>query len=809
MILTGSAENLGRTNAHADWLSRFQAIPQADQAQENSQMADIISLFPTEKSCDEATLAAAVNNEETTIFLGLDASKENFFLVHNLEVLPKSRHQKKPLIRALHGFGESATVILLDFEEVIKRNQIHSASITSIRSFAGHAKISNSTFISSMSMLTCRGLVALPPFISSKLMALPDLAVDHVLAIVLKSIANYDKKLLEKEASVALAKKEAEKKKAKEAKPAVTGELVDDPIEEVLSSEEDEAASSDEDKTPLTIWASAKKASAEKGKEPSDKSPPSSEKAPTPGEAKDKAEARIPKKPYTPSSYTKCSLLLRFLWTAAWQLRFPDGGEEGGDEKKPFLPFIPTSLTVERAHLAWGKERHSRNSVGASTFNQQATHSPGSHVPAGAAPMSSPNPEHVHLARKTTNALESISLTFQELKALNGTSPAAAAVEKVHPILMRMIKRLCTTDGLNLRDPPKFFTDLSTATGKGGTGAILQWNLHMSLNNWNIRVSNGCITAIAKGVWCWDRANFPNNLSIFGFPRVTANDYAKGLGESSQNIHLRANIGNSLSEKDVKLLSHQGMSYTPDVGETIKQMKNFSKCLDSIIHPDSMLAVNFKGFIRNVEENEESYESCQAMDALFCLKLLYKVDMIRNRICQQCLVNEDFLNVDWNRADFYQIHAAVLDGNFSQLLPSNLSIPDSTATSNSPGKRNKAGQPPTSDDSPGSSSKKAKSDPKVQTKDAKEKGNLVVNTDWADSLKLTASENYHALLLKTNQLRLMPKSPGTDIPICGNYHISGRCYSACRHKGSHQKLTPELLKETEKWLKKCRSDAAP
>jgi hypothetical protein len=128
MILTETAGNLGRTNAHVDWLSRFQAIPQADQAQENSQMADIISLFPTEKSCDEAQLAAAVHNEETTIFLGLDASKEDFFLAHNLEVLPKSRHQKKPLIRALHGLGESATVIILDFEEVIKRNQIHQHS---------------------------------------------------------------------------------------------------------------------------------------------------------------------------------------------------------------------------------------------------------------------------------------------------------------------------------------------------------------------------------------------------------------------------------------------------------------------------------------------------------------------------------------------------------------------------------------------------------------------------------------------------------------------------------------------------------
>jgi hypothetical protein len=52
--------------------------------------------------------------------------------------------------------------------------------------------------------------------------------------------------------------------------------------------------------------------------------------------------------------------------------------------------------------------------------------------------------------------------------------------------------------------------------------------------NWNIRVSNGCITAIAQGVWCWDRANFPNNLAIFGFPGVTANARA--------NIHLRAKL---------------------------------------------------------------------------------------------------------------------------------------------------------------------------------------------------------------------------------------------------------------------------
>jgi hypothetical protein len=77
----------------------------------------------------------------------------------------------------------------------------------------------------------------------------------------------------------------------------------------------------------------------------------------------------------------------------------------------------------------------------------------------------------------------------------------------------------------------------------------------------------------------------------------------------------------------IKLLTHQGMSYTPDVGETIKQIKNFAKCLNLLIQADSMLSVNLQGFIKNVEDNEESYESQQSMDPLFCLKLLYKADL--------------------------------------------------------------------------------------------------------------------------------------------------------------------------------------
>jgi hypothetical protein len=75
-----------------------------------------------------------------------------------------------------------------------------------------------------------------------------------------------------------------------------------------------------------------------------------------------------------------------------------------------------------------------------------------------------------------------------------------------------------------------------------------------------------------------------------------------------------------LSEKDVKLLTPPPRhELQPAVGKTIKQLKNFSKCLDSLIQADSMLAINFQGFIKNVEDNEESYESNQAINSLFCL----------------------------------------------------------------------------------------------------------------------------------------------------------------------------------------------
>jgi hypothetical protein len=50
---------------HRDWTARFKAIPQADQTQENDQMAEILGLLPPDALCaDESKMAALINNEE-------------------------------------------------------------------------------------------------------------------------------------------------------------------------------------------------------------------------------------------------------------------------------------------------------------------------------------------------------------------------------------------------------------------------------------------------------------------------------------------------------------------------------------------------------------------------------------------------------------------------------------------------------------------------------------------------------------------------------------------------------------------------
>jgi hypothetical protein len=79
----------------------------------------------------------------------------------------------------------------------------------------------------------------------------------------------------------------------------------------------------------------------------------------------------------------------------------------------------------------------------------------------------------MHLTRKTSHLRPGDNEQLFPSDAVKRGS-SSAHVEKVHKINMRMIKHLCSVDGTTKQDPTKFFNELLTTKGKGGTGAILR-----------------------------------------------------------------------------------------------------------------------------------------------------------------------------------------------------------------------------------------------------------------------------------------------------------------------------------------------
>jgi hypothetical protein len=447
------------------------------------------------------------------------------------------------------------------------------------------------------------------------------------------------------------------------------------------------------------------------------------------------------------------------------------------------------SLTSDPRHLNWCKDRHVRNNIGQQLAAFQSPISPGP-VPA----TNQTSPETEHLARRRTHAMMGLNDSVKEFLDSRSTEGSSTSASKLYPRFREMIRRLSANDTTNPRDPTDFFNELATVGGKASTDAIIVWNLHMKLQHWNIRASNGCIGAIAKGCWVWDNASYPNNFSILALPRTKATDYNTRLGEDSANLHLRANHGEQLSDKDVKLLNQQGFSYSADVGETIKQIRNFHKIFSALCHNDSMLATITLGFITNIEQNEETYEAMQAGDPLFCLRLLFKVDLFRNHLFQECLVKKDFGQVDWRTCNFYDIHSSIMNGNFTQKLPENHEIREANS------KRKASSFSSDVGDNSNKPSKKNKS----SIKEKGPKGTFEPNTDQPAQHKLTSLDNYAVLLVKSKTVRTLPKFPGTNLTCCANYHIIGHCHSKCDRQATHKKLDAECSQAVVNILKKSR-----
>jgi hypothetical protein len=165
-------------------------------------------------------------------------------------------------------------------------------------------------------------------------------------------------------------------------------------------------------------------------------------------------------------------------------------------------------------------------------------------------------------------------------------------------------------------------------------------------------------------------------------------------------------------------------------------------------------------FIRGIDEYDANYELAHVIDVIFLTKVMYCYDLTLYNLYEECLVKTDFLAIQWELADLQQCHTKVLSGHFFQTLPHILKAP----THN----RKKRNITAVDDmDKPNPALVKNPKDPHLP------------NKEQHPSLQLQPSDNFNNVVLRTQQMKLVPNFPGTKTSICVNWHASGRCHRNC------------------------------
>jgi hypothetical protein len=85
------------------------------------------------------------------------------------------------------------------------------------------------------------------------------------------------------------------------------------------------------------------------------------------------------------------------------------------------------------------------------------------------------------------------------------------------------------------------------------------------------------------------------------------------------------------------------------------------------------------------------------------------------------------------------------------------------------------------------------------------KGTQLLNPAQQRTLTLEPNEPFNEVILRTQQLKLVPNWPSSRQSICLNWHINGRCNALCDRKASHKSLPNEVLAKAEIFLKAARA----
>jgi hypothetical protein len=716
------------------WYDFHSKLEPEFEALENENMEDILDFFadPTDTPLLHYSFLL---RDEQGIILAVDKSLTSLILIHNMEVLPATRQSKKPVVRALHGFGREAIPVLLDPDVLSKVTNVSCPSVTSIRK-AFCEGVTDMTKLPASAIYSELSLIMLPPFVAKALLDLPSLAVDKALAAILDAIATYEKE--NKPASLP---------------PAAASKPTPEP-KSVIVETVDGIESDSEDEESVTL----------------EETPANKKTTPPPASTKKKASV--------PSTYSRCAQLIKFLAIAQHQQYHFDSLDDeiiNGSLVRP---------TLELQHRQWAAIRQVQAEV--NEPNKASN---------GAPNNATTDPKY--LVERVANPLNDIQASLNSImQKYNDTndqpttesakSPMKKLEDKLDKVLIDQFKRLSSTDGTSPRDDLEpFLIKFMTAKGTGGTGAMQILVLNNKRNRRNINIPIGCVTAMHQGRFGWDHPTFPNNFSAFYTPRANVMDMGKAANAELLNVHLRAEVGKGVENGDISKITKQFMTVPGTVPDLVKQLGNHNKLQGDFWGTESMIYKECERFIRGIEEYEASYESAHVADPMFLSKVMYYYDLTLYHLYDECLVQENFMAIRWELADLQKCHTKVLQGQFFQSLPQVLQAP----TSKKREIDRISGEPLRS----------------ITAPKGKEKGPSLPNPDQQSIMKLQPSESFNDVVLRTQQMKLVPVWPGSKRSVCLNWHINGRCHEKCDRKESHKMLTDGTLKQMGAFLKACRA----
>jgi hypothetical protein len=490
------------------------------------------------------------------------------------------------------------------------------------------------------------------------------------------------------------------------------------------------------------------------------------------------AETVSPRAGKKPSVFTRCGSLIKFLYLAQFQQLFKPV------MRKELIPGVIVQPTMELSHREWCIIRHVQASV-----NQANNNASMNHVPAALDPTS--------LFEKVATPLNEIKACLEGLAERvpdpaiepTNTTPLKKLLAKFEPPVVEMFLRLSSVDGTSpATQPQEFLVKFLTAKGTGGTGAADLLKLHNKRLRRNINMPIGCITAMHHGRFLWDHPTIPNNFSPFFTPRATVLDMSRAASSDLMNVQIRALLGKGIENSDISKITKQFLTVPSTVTDLIRQLANHNALQGDFWGAKSMIHQECKKFIDGIEEYDAVYESAHVHDPLFLSKIMYYYDLTLYRLYEECLIKEDFADIRWEMSDLQAAHTKVLCGQFFQNLPPTLQPPKQTWVTPGDTKR----QHP-------------EIDPTRNVKQRPPRGTDLVNTTQHKTLMLQPSESFHDVVLRTQQIKLVPNWPGSNQSVCLNWHIMGRCHANCDRLDSHGSLSATVATGLENFLKACRA----